>query len=80
MSVHEPVRKLSPSQLMIAAGALAAALAGFGVGAQTRPIVPLARQTLGPRMDYDLAAHNLPPAVARPGKTAGADTAPAVRR
>jgi hypothetical protein len=48
--------------MVIAAGALAAALAGLDVGAQTRPAAPLAGHTLGPRTDFDLAAHPAAPA------------------
>jgi hypothetical protein len=62
--VHETVRSLSSSQLVIVVGALAAALAGLDVGAQTRPVTPLAGHTLGPRTDFDAAAH--PPAPAAP--------------
>jgi hypothetical protein len=58
--VHEAVRRLSSRQLIVVGGALAAALAGAAVGAQARPAAALAGQTLGPRMDFDLAAH-LPP-------------------
>jgi len=55
--VHEAVRRLSSRQLVIVSGALAAALAGAAAGAQARPAASLAGQTLGPRMDFDLAAH-----------------------
>jgi hypothetical protein len=60
--VHEPVRRLSSRQFVIVAGALAAALAGVGVGAHTRPAAPAGGGTLGPRMDFDLATHPAPPA------------------
>jgi hypothetical protein len=49
--------------LVIVAGALAAALAGANVGARERPDAPLAPHALGPRTDFDLAAH---PATAPP--------------
>jgi len=45
----------------VLAGALAAALAGAVMGADARPAAAHVGQTLGPRMDFDLAAH-LPPA------------------
>jgi hypothetical protein len=61
--VHRPVRKLSSRQIVILVGALVAALAGLDVGAQTRPAGPQVGQTLGPRLDFDLAAHALPPSV-----------------
>jgi hypothetical protein len=54
--------------LVIVVGALAAALAGLDVGAQTRPATPLAGHTLGPRTDFDAAAH--PPAPAAPLRSA----------
>ncbi len=71
------MRKLSSRQLVIAAGALAAALAGASVGAQTRPAAPAAERTLGPRMDFDFAAHPAAPAAplvlaARPPAAHGA--------
>jgi hypothetical protein len=50
-------------RIIIALGAIAAALAGLDVGAATRPAAPRAGWTHGPRMDFDLAAHTLPPAV-----------------
>jgi hypothetical protein len=55
--VHEPVRKLSLTQMVILGGALVAALAGLGAGAEARPPAALTLQALGPRMDFDLAAH-----------------------
>jgi hypothetical protein len=58
--VHETVQALSTSRIVVLVGALAAALAGARVGAAERPAASLAGQTLGPRMDFDLAAH--PPA------------------
>jgi hypothetical protein len=78
MGVHETVRKLStrpslsPRRVLILAGALAAGLAGLSVGAETRRAAPLAHRTLGPRLDFDLAAHALAPAVTRhaPGQVA----------
>jgi hypothetical protein len=75
MSVHKPVRKLSKREIVIVAGALAAALAGLDVGAQTRPAAAQPHATLGPRMDFDLAAHALPPPVDPTARTqlAGAD-------
>jgi hypothetical protein len=57
-SVHEAVRRLSSNQIVVVAGALAAALAGATVGAEARPAAALAGQTLGPRIDFDLAAHS----------------------
>lgn len=45
------------SRIILALGALAAALAGADVGAATRPAAPRAGWTHGPRMDFDLAAH-----------------------
>lgn len=56
--------KLVKRRIIIAVGAVAAALAGLDVGAATRPAAARAGHTLGPRMDFDLAAHTLPPAVA----------------
>jgi hypothetical protein len=53
---------MSSPQLVVVVGALAAALAGAGVGAEARPAAALVGQTLGPRMDFDLADH--PPAIA----------------
>lgn len=58
------MRSLSSTHLVLLVGALAAALAGARVGAATRPASALAGQTLGPRMDFDLAAH--PPAPPTP--------------
>jgi hypothetical protein len=55
--VHDPVRKLSLTQMVIVGGALAAALAGLGAGAEARPPAALTVLALGPRMDFDLAAH-----------------------
>jgi hypothetical protein len=69
MNVHKPVRKLSARQILIIGGALAAVLAGLDVGAQSRPVAALAGQTLGPRMDFDFAAHALPPKVAPPRRS-----------
>lgn len=54
--------KLTASRFVIILGALAAALAGFDVGASTRPATPRAGWTHGPRMDFDLAAHTTAPA------------------
>jgi len=65
---------------LVIGGALAAALAGFGVGAQTRPIAPLASQALGPRMDFDLAAHTLPRATQPRPPTLLAARSPAPNR
>ena len=64
--VHETVQMLSTARMIILGGALAAALAGLGAGAAARPATSLAGQTLGPRMDFDLAAHTLPPSVGPP--------------
>ncbi len=49
-------------------GAFAAALAGARVGAAERPAASLVGHTLGPRMDFDLAAH--PPAPVAPSPVA----------
>ena len=79
MNVHKPVRKLSARQILIIGGALAAALAGLDVGAQTRPPGRQTLGTLGPRLDFDLAAHALPPPVApapRPRLARAADIVP----
>jgi hypothetical protein len=43
--------------MVIVGGALIAALAGLGAGAEARPPAALSVQALGPRMDFDLAAH-----------------------
>jgi hypothetical protein len=48
---------LSLTQAVIVGGALVAALAGLDAGAEARPPVALTIQALGPRMDFDLAAH-----------------------
>jgi hypothetical protein len=61
--------------LIIVAGALAAALAGASVGAQTRPAAPVG-PTLGPRMDFDLATHAPATAPPRPQLAAGFPGAP----
>ena len=57
--------------MVVVAGALAAALAGAGVGARARPAAALAARTLGPRMDFDRAAHPAaaPARAARSGAT-----------
>jgi hypothetical protein len=65
--VHEAVRTVSSTWLIIVVGALAAALVGAAAGAQARSAEALAGKTLGPRMDFDLAAHAAPvPAPQRP--------------
>lgn len=56
--------KLVKRRIVIAIGALAAALAGLDVGAATRPAAARAGHTLGPRMDFDLAAHAAPAPIA----------------
>jgi hypothetical protein len=43
--------------MVVLGGALVAALAGLGAGAEARPPAALTLQALGPRMDFDLAAH-----------------------
>jgi hypothetical protein len=66
---------MSSSQFIIVAGALAAALAGLDVGAQTRPVPPLAGHALGPRTDFNAAAH--PPAPVAPPPPAARNPAAA---
>jgi hypothetical protein len=68
--VHETVRNLSAKRLVLVSGALAAALAGAAAGAQARPAASLFRQTLGPRMDFDRAAHPSAPAAPTPIRVA----------
>jgi hypothetical protein len=65
-NVHETVQMLSTTRMIFLGGALAAALAGLGAGAAARPAASHAGQTLGPRLDFDLAAHTLPPTVGPP--------------
>lgn len=52
--------------MVILAGALTAALAGLGAGAEARPPSALTVQALGPRLDFDLAAHAMPATVEPP--------------
>jgi hypothetical protein len=77
--VHKPVRKLSLTQMVILGGALVAALAGLGAGAEARPPAALTVEALGPRMDFDLAAHAMPATVGPP-RTQLAARAEAVAR
>ena len=60
------IKPATKRRIVIALGALAAALAGLDVGAATRPVAPRAGWTHGPRMDFDLAAHGLPQAARDP--------------
>jgi hypothetical protein len=52
--------------MVIVGGALVAALAGLGAGAEARPPATFTVQALSPRMDFDLAAHAMPTTVGPP--------------